>query len=67
MSKTPLTIEEAWRLHNEAPSLTVAELRRLGEVHLRTQWLTSVRKKTLVASFRRRLEEEIARLGTKAG
>jgi hypothetical protein len=56
-----LTAKEARRLHDEAPSMTIKELRRLGELHgFGHGWLKSIDKRTLVRLFRRGLAKQFA-------
>lgn len=52
-----LTKNEAMRLHEEAPALTVKELRRLNKLHFGSEFLSSADKKTIVRVFRQSLDK----------
>lgn len=54
-----LKYNEARRLHEEAPSLTRAELRRLNKLYFGGEWLKSAAKKTMVDGFRKDLAKHI--------
>jgi len=54
-----MTEGEAKRLHEEAPAMTKAEIRRMARFHFRTEWLSSVSKPFLVKAFRQLLERHI--------
>lgn len=54
-----LKYNEARRLHEEAPSLSRAELRRLNKLYFGGEWLSSAAKKTMVDGFRKDLAKHI--------
>ena len=55
-----LTLSEAKRLKEEAPSLTTKQLRYLNKLYGWGEWLSSAKKRTIVRGFVGKLDEFIA-------
>jgi hypothetical protein len=55
-----LSISEAKRLHDEANSMLVVELRSFGKRYFNREWTTNAGKKTIANGFRKELERFLA-------
>ena len=52
----PISPREAQRLHDQAETLSIKTIRRIAQLRFRLEWLASAKKRTIVRTFRERLQ-----------